>query len=71
VTSEVVPADARTHVAWRAALPVALLLAVAGVQVTLTRTSGLSPWKGGGFGMFSTTDDTGRRSRRWVSPNAG
>jgi hypothetical protein len=63
VTSEVVPADARTHVAWRAALPVALLLAVAGAQVTLTRTAGLSPWKGGGFGMFSTTDDTGRR---WV-----
>ena len=63
MTSEVVPADARTHVAWRAALPVALLLAVAGVQVTLTRTSGLSPWKGGGFGMFSTTDDAGRR---WV-----
>ena len=49
--------------AWRAALPVALLLAVAGAQVTLTRTAGLSPWKGGGFGMFSTTDDAGRR---WV-----
>ena len=63
MTSEVVPTDARTHVAWRAALPVALLLAVAGVQVTLARTAGLSPWKGGGFGMFSTTDDVGRR---WV-----
>ena len=45
-------------------VPVALLLAVAGVQATLARTAGLSPWKGGGFGMFSTTDDTGRRRVR-------
>jgi len=46
---------------WRALLPVALLIVVAGAQVTLARTAGLSPWKGGGFGMFSTTDDGGRR----------
>jgi len=45
---------------WRAVLPVALLAAVACTQVTLARTAGLSPWKGGGFGMFSTTDDAGR-----------
>ena len=51
-------------VAWRATLPVALLLAVACAQVTLARTVGLSPWKGGGFGMFSTTDDAGRRHVR-------
>jgi hypothetical protein len=50
---------ARRH--WRTLLPVALLMAVASVQVVLTRASGLSPWKGGGFGMFSTTDDSGRR----------
>jgi hypothetical protein len=50
--------------AWRAILPVGLLLAVAGAQITLARTSNLSPWKGGGFGMFSTTDDAGRRSVR-------
>ena len=50
--------------AWRAWLPVALLLSVAGVQVTLAKTAGLSPWKGGGFGMFSTTDDAGRRRVR-------
>ena len=53
------------HVAgrrWRTLLPVALLLAVAAMQVVLTRASALSPWKGGGFGMFSTTDDSGRRS---------
>ena len=49
---------------WRATLPVALLLAVACAQVTLARTAGLSPWKGGGFGMFSTTDDAGRRHVR-------
>jgi hypothetical protein len=46
---------------WRALLPVALLVIVAGAQVALARTAGLSAWKGGGFGMFSTTDDGGRR----------
>jgi len=51
-------------VTWRAALPVGLLLAVAALQLTLARTAGLSPWKGGGFGMFSTTDDAGRRRVR-------
>jgi hypothetical protein len=30
----------------------------------LAKTAGLSPWKGGGFGMFSTTDDAGRRHVR-------
>ena len=49
---------------WRAGLPVALLLAVAGGQLILAQTAGLSPWKGGGFGMFSTTDDGGRRHVR-------
>ena len=49
---------------WRPIVPVALLLAVAAVQVTLVYTAELSPWKGGGFGMFSTTDDSGRRHVR-------
>jgi hypothetical protein len=49
---------------WRALTPVALLVTVACVQVTLAKTAGLSPWKGGGFGMFSTTDDPGRRHVR-------
>ena len=49
---------------WRATLPVVLLLAVACAQVTFARTAGMSPWKGGGFGMFSTTDDAGRRHVR-------
>ena len=46
---------------WRVLLPVSLLLVVAFAQVMLATTAGLSPWKGGGFGMFSTTDDGGRR----------
>ena len=50
-----------SHGGWRALLPVTLLVAVAGVQVMLATTAGLSAWKGGGFGMFSTTDDGGRR----------
>ena len=46
---------------WRALLPVSVLAVVACAQVTLATTAGLTPWKGGGFGMFSTTDDGGRR----------
>lgn len=38
------------------ALPPVLLLAVASTQMTLARTSLLSPWKGGGFGMFASID---------------
>ena len=37
-------------------LPSALLLGVALNQVYLANTTHLSAWKGGGFGMFSTTD---------------
>jgi hypothetical protein len=59
VTDE--PADSRPRAEWRALLPVSLLIMVAAVQVTLATTAGLTPWKGGGFGMFSTTDDGGRR----------
>ena len=49
-----------------AALPAVILLIVAGAQIVLAKTAGLSPWKGGGFGMFSTTDDAGRREVRIV-----
>ncbi len=49
---------------WRATLPVVLLLTVACAQVLFACPAGLSPWKGGGFGMFSTTDDAGRRHVR-------
>ena len=48
-------------------LPSALLLAVALNQVYLAHTTHLSAWKGGGFGMFSTTDGgPNRRVRVFV-----
>lgn len=49
---------------WRTIVPTALLLGVAVTQMVLVRVADLSPWKGGGFGMFSTTDDVGRRHVR-------
>jgi hypothetical protein len=42
-------------------LPIALLVIVALHQIALTRITGLSPWSGGGFGMFSTLDHGSRR----------
>jgi hypothetical protein len=39
-----------------AAIPPALLVVVAVCQIVLARTEALTPWKGGGFGMFSTLD---------------
>jgi hypothetical protein len=41
---------------WRAWLPALLLAAVAVTQIVLAHTTDLSPWKGGGFGMFATND---------------
>jgi len=38
-----------------------LLTVVALVQINLALTKDLSPWKGGGFGMFSTMDGPGNR----------
>jgi hypothetical protein len=43
--------------------PTALLLAVASGQMFLARTADLSPWKGGGFGMFASVDGL---PFRWV-----
>lgn len=37
-------------------VPALLLCLVAVVHLQLTRLAGMAPWKGGGFGMFSTTD---------------
>ena len=39
-----------------ALLPCALLVAVAAFQLWLAHTADLTPWLGGGFGMFSTSD---------------
>ncbi len=41
-----------------------LLLAVAAVQVPLAKLWILTPWKGGGFGMFSTLDSSSYRPVR-------
>jgi hypothetical protein len=49
---------------WRAWLPALLLAAVAVTQIVLAHTTDLSPWKGGGFGMFATIDGTAARHVR-------
>jgi hypothetical protein len=43
-----------------------LLLGLAFAQIAGFAAFGLSPWKGGGFGMFSTNDHGGFRSVRVV-----
>lgn len=41
---------------WLPILPAALLAAVGLHQVYAVHAHGMTPWKGGGFGMFSSTD---------------
>lgn len=48
------------------AFPSLLLVAVAVVQIVRAHTHGQSPWKGGGFGMFSTSDTPEARFVRTV-----
>jgi len=43
--------------------PTIMLLAVASAQMVLARATLLSPWKGGGFGMFASVDGL---PFRWV-----
>ncbi len=45
----------------RVALAPLMLCLVASRQIQTARTSDLSPWKGGGFGMFSTVDSPSAR----------
>ncbi|MCI0441828.1 hypothetical protein L0244_37890 [bacterium] len=45
-------------------IPTILLIVVACVQIYLSRNADLTPWKGGGFGMFSTTDGNANRYLR-------
>ena len=45
-------------------VPAIVLACVALIQVYLVNAHGLSPWKGGGFGMFSTIDGTRNRLLR-------
>lgn len=44
-----------------AAVPVLVLVLVACVQIVVAHNTALTPWKGGGFGMFSTVDADTRR----------
>lgn len=46
---------------WFWYLPTLLLIIVACCQIWLAHTVDLTPWSGGGFGMFSTTDGRGSR----------
>lgn len=41
-----------------------MLVAVGALQLVLAHRDGLSPWKGGGFGMFSTLDGRPHRVLR-------
>ena len=41
---------------WLPLLPALLLVMVAAHQIHAARSHGLTPWKGGGFGMFASTD---------------
>jgi hypothetical protein len=41
-----------------------LLVVVAATQIILTRTTLLSSWKGGGFGMFAALDGS---QHRWIT----
>jgi len=48
----------------RSAIAPLLLVLIACLQLTLARTRSLTPWKGGGFGMFSTVDSRDARFLR-------
>jgi len=49
---------------WLRELPSALLVLLAVAQISLAFGAGLSPWKGGGYGMFATNDHGAFRSVR-------
>jgi hypothetical protein len=52
-------------------LPAALLTVVAVNQLVLAATESLSPWSGGGFGMFSSTDSPANRHLHAFVQNEG
>lgn len=51
--------------------PVLLLVIIASIQIYLVYSANLSPWSGGGFGMFSTTDAGGSRHLHAYSVTSG
>jgi hypothetical protein len=61
---------ARTGAARLPLLPPALLALLGVVQIALAFGAGLSPWKGGGFGMFASTDHGGFREVRVLAETA-
>lgn len=62
MTTAVTPLPTQhARLAW---VPVALLVGIALAHAYRVETLGLTPWKGGGFGMFSTLD--GRDNRRLI-----
>ena len=52
-------------------LPPALLVLVAANQFRLAHTEDISPWSGGGFGMFSSTDAPNNRHLHAFVQNEG
>jgi len=48
-----------------------LLVAVACTQIVLAKTADLSPWLGGGFGMFATLDSRGERHLTILAESSG
>jgi hypothetical protein len=63
-TSSDLPPAHRRHFYRRAALAPLCLCLVAGLHVVRVWTCRQTPWKGGGFGMFSTIDDESARFLR-------
>jgi hypothetical protein len=57
-------ADERRHFLRRAALAPLCLCLVAGLHVVRVWAARQTPWKGGGFGMFSTVDSEANRFLR-------
>ncbi len=57
--------------ALRRRLPALVLIAVAFAQIALALGAQLSPWLGGGFGMFASTDGWGRREVQVVAVREG
>src|SRR5687768_8275436 len=58
------PPDERRHFYRRAAIAPLCLCVVAGLQVSRVWCCNQTPWKGGGFGMFSTVDAESARFLR-------
>lgn len=52
-------------------LPILIMVVVAGNQHRLAHTRDLSPWSGGGFGMFASVDSPNGRHLRAYVQNSG